>query len=292
MIDWVTIGVIVVSGIVFWPSEVFKQQFRFKVSSTKNNALYDQVAEELQAKTMVPGLWTKAFAEAGGQMDRARALYINYRVAQLAHEASERSRQEQRATREAAKQATATEHVKQRVALSAPTSSARSSYTPPNVARLSRSALIIVLGLCLFTAIAITGVVVLVLLNGSIQQQDAKPAAFDPVKAGAIELVSPNDLKKITLFDLEGRNLGVFGGVRNDLPRPVERIGLQASFYNLAGQVVAVRKFWMSSADWGTLPPVLPNYPVYFYGAIEDMPQGYTYQLEVIEAHYVRGQEP
>ena len=46
MIDWVTICVIVVAGIVFWPSEMFNQQFHFKISSTKNNALYDQVAEE------------------------------------------------------------------------------------------------------------------------------------------------------------------------------------------------------------------------------------------------------
>ena len=119
MIDWVTIGVIVVAGIVFWPSEVFSHQFHFKISSTKNNALYDEVAEELQANTMVPGLWTKAFAEAGGQMDRARALYIKYRVAQLAHEAGERLRHEQRATREAARQQAATEHVKQRAATEA-----------------------------------------------------------------------------------------------------------------------------------------------------------------------------
>ena len=119
MIDWVTIGVIVVAGIIFWPSEVFSHQFHFKISSTKNNALYDEVAEELQANTMVTGLWTKAFAEAGGQMDRARALYIKYRVAQLAHEAGERLRHEQRATREAARQQAATEHVKQRAATEA-----------------------------------------------------------------------------------------------------------------------------------------------------------------------------
>ncbi len=98
-----------VTGVIF--IAVFNQQFHFKISS---KALYDQVAEELQAKTMVPGLWTKAFAEARGQMDRARALYIKYRVAQLAHEASEQLRQERRAKREAAKQQAATERVKQR----------------------------------------------------------------------------------------------------------------------------------------------------------------------------------
>jgi hypothetical protein len=293
MIDWVTIGVIVVAGIAFWPSEVFSQQFRFKISSTKNNALYDEVAEELQAKTMVPGLWTRAFAEAGGQMDRARALYIKYRVAQLAHEASEQLRQEQRATREAAKQQAATERVKQRVAPPAPTKSARSSYTPPKVARLSRSALIIVLGLCLFTAIAITGVGLLMLL-GNIQQQDSKQATqkYTSTDSNAGQdttigdLVARSDLNKITLFDLEGRNRGVFGRVRNDLSRPVERIGLQASFYNPAGQLIAVRRFWISGPDGRTLPPVLPDSPAYFDALIEDMPLGCTSQLVVIEAHY------
>jgi hypothetical protein len=53
---------------------------------------------------MVPGLWTRAFSEAGGQLDRARALYIKHRVAQLAEEASEKLRQERRAAAEVAKQ--------------------------------------------------------------------------------------------------------------------------------------------------------------------------------------------
>lgn len=48
-----------------------------------NDELYDQVAQELQAKEMVPGVWTRAFAEAGGELDKARALYIKFRVAQL-----------------------------------------------------------------------------------------------------------------------------------------------------------------------------------------------------------------
>ena len=55
MIDWVTIGVIVVGGVAFWPPGVFSQQFHFKISSTKNNALYDEVASELQDKTYGTG---------------------------------------------------------------------------------------------------------------------------------------------------------------------------------------------------------------------------------------------
>jgi hypothetical protein len=52
---------------------------------------------------MVPGVWARAFSEAGGQLERARALYIKHRVAQLAHEASEKLKQERRATAEAAR---------------------------------------------------------------------------------------------------------------------------------------------------------------------------------------------
>jgi hypothetical protein len=48
-----------------------------------DEAFYNQVAEEIQAKKMLPGLWTKAFAQAGGDTERARAVYIKLRVAQL-----------------------------------------------------------------------------------------------------------------------------------------------------------------------------------------------------------------
>ena len=55
-----------------------------------NDKFYDEVARELQDKPLFSGLWTKAFAEMGGDDAKARALYIKYRVAQLA----EASRQE------------------------------------------------------------------------------------------------------------------------------------------------------------------------------------------------------
>ena len=69
-----------------------------------DDAFYDEVASELQAKTMVPGVWARAFAETGGEMDRARALYIKYRVAQMAHARSQRLEEERRAAMEATKQ--------------------------------------------------------------------------------------------------------------------------------------------------------------------------------------------
>ena len=49
-----------------------------------DDELYDEVARELQAKKVVAGVWTRAFAEAEGQTERARALYIKYRVVQMA----------------------------------------------------------------------------------------------------------------------------------------------------------------------------------------------------------------
>lgn len=51
-----------------------------------DEAFYSQVAEEIQAKKMSPGLWTKAFAQAGGDTERTRAVYIKLRVAQLVSE--------------------------------------------------------------------------------------------------------------------------------------------------------------------------------------------------------------
>ena len=53
-------------------------------SNAGDDKFYDEVARELQEKSMVPGLWTKAFAEMGGDDAKARALYIKHRVAQLA----------------------------------------------------------------------------------------------------------------------------------------------------------------------------------------------------------------
>jgi uncharacterized membrane protein len=57
---------------------------KLKVKEAGEDKFYEEVARELQEKTLVAGLWTKAFAEAGGDDAKARALYIKYRVAQLA----------------------------------------------------------------------------------------------------------------------------------------------------------------------------------------------------------------
>jgi hypothetical protein len=105
-------------------------------------------------------------------------------------------------------------------------------------------------------------------------------------------VVAPDDLKKIVLFDVgpvgpfRGRDTwnGVYGRVRNDLPRSVEKIGLKASFYNAQEELIEVRTFWMN------VPSALPNTPVSFESneRVDHLPYQWRYQLEVIEAHYVK----
>ena len=58
-----------------------------------DDALYEEVAQEIKSQTMVPGVWARAFAEANGALDQARALYIRYRVAQLAEVRKEKQKQ-------------------------------------------------------------------------------------------------------------------------------------------------------------------------------------------------------
>jgi hypothetical protein len=56
---------------------------------------YEEVAKEFETDSMKPGLWTKALAEADGEQDRVKPIYIRLRVAQLlaAKEAELRSLQ-------------------------------------------------------------------------------------------------------------------------------------------------------------------------------------------------------
>jgi len=46
--------------------------------------LYADVVEELRLHGPIPGLWAKAYAEANGNKPQAEALYLRYRVEQLA----------------------------------------------------------------------------------------------------------------------------------------------------------------------------------------------------------------
>lgn len=57
-----------------------------------DDAFYDEVAKELETDNLVPGVWTRAFAEADGDENRAKATYIKVRVGQLSKEAEEQKR--------------------------------------------------------------------------------------------------------------------------------------------------------------------------------------------------------
>ncbi len=132
---------------------------------------------------------------------------------------------------------------------------------------------------------------------------------FDPDKFLAakkydalLTAVSPDDLKKITLFDVgpdfgsrHGTCIGFYGRVRNDLSRAVERVGLKASFYNAQGELIEIRTFWLAPLDG-----IFPNTPISFEEVdasggsnslhVDDLPDGWKYHLEVTEARYVKWQ--
>jgi uncharacterized membrane protein YdbT with pleckstrin-like domain len=57
---------------------------------TNDQVFYDLVAEELRLKRLVDGVWIRAFSDAAGDEQKARAIYIKYRVAQLEQENLER----------------------------------------------------------------------------------------------------------------------------------------------------------------------------------------------------------
>ena len=81
-------------------SLLFKRQTLVEISNSDDEKFYEEVARELQERPLIPGLWTKAFAEMGGDDAKARALYINLRVEQLRDEAvTENERQKSEAKR-------------------------------------------------------------------------------------------------------------------------------------------------------------------------------------------------
>ncbi len=55
-----------------------------KAPVMNDDAFYDEVAKELETNKLISGVWTRAFAEADGDENRAKAIYIKLRVAQMA----------------------------------------------------------------------------------------------------------------------------------------------------------------------------------------------------------------
>jgi hypothetical protein len=119
----------------------------------------------------------------------------------------------------------------------------------------------------------------------------APPIEHEPVDQS---VVSPADLKKITLFDVSVRGYkssisGIYGRVRNGLARAVHRVGIKALFYSAEGEVIEVRTFLMKCrAAVSRDERVLPNTPISFDEnlPVDHLPEGYTCQLEVTEARY------
>lgn len=52
-------------------------------TSVHEDRLYEQIAQELETNTVDKGLWTKAYAQAGGDDQQTRVLYIKARFARL-----------------------------------------------------------------------------------------------------------------------------------------------------------------------------------------------------------------
>jgi hypothetical protein len=55
--------------------------------------LYEQVSEEMAAGDIKPGMWTKAYANAMGDENKAKAIYIRMRVEALSREEAKREHQ-------------------------------------------------------------------------------------------------------------------------------------------------------------------------------------------------------
>jgi hypothetical protein len=128
------------------------------------------------------------------------------------------------------------------------------------------------------------------------------PKGFDPLTA--VEMVAPNDLKKITLFDVvayvtaDSRGYSFHGKVRDDLPRSVQKLEAKASFYDADEKLIESRTFRIRGVsvdqrdrNFGLATDTLsPGFAVSFdeWVQVSFLPKSATYRVEVIEAHYVK----
>lgn len=84
--------------------------------SPADQELYEIAGQELFSNSLKLGLWTLAFAQAGGDESRAKAVYIELRVAELRKEASEQIAFEKKRGRAEARQKAAQLAEEQRAA--------------------------------------------------------------------------------------------------------------------------------------------------------------------------------
>jgi hypothetical protein len=78
------IGVpVTICWVIYW---VRIAGFSARLASESAQRHFDTVAQELRNVDLNDGIWARAFTEAGGENKRAKALYTELRVAQLAEE--------------------------------------------------------------------------------------------------------------------------------------------------------------------------------------------------------------
>ena len=101
---------------------------------------------------------------------------------------------------------------------------------------------------------------------------------------------APDIRKNITLLDIApntlGKNVvtGFHGTIRNGLAMAVERIALKASFYNPTNELIETHTFGLKV----TVPAGAPvSFDETSLGA-RYLPDGWTWKLEIVEAHYVK----
>jgi hypothetical protein len=88
----------IIAGFAFyWLSGWRARRKQEKLKRVGGDKFYDEVARELQEKPLLTGLWTKAFAEMGGDDAKTRALYIKFRVAQLTEASHQQLEEDRRA---------------------------------------------------------------------------------------------------------------------------------------------------------------------------------------------------
>lgn len=91
-------------------------------------AVFESVAREIQRGQISEGLWAKALAEAGGDRDLARSLYIGYRAQSIVDQAAideAAARAEEAAAAKGAREAAAAARTKEAAA------AATAGNTPP-----------------------------------------------------------------------------------------------------------------------------------------------------------------
>jgi hypothetical protein len=94
------------SGLIFYfGSGWLARRKERKLKQPENDKYYDEVARELETKSLRPGLWTRAVAETGDEGSAAKALYIRLRVSELVkQEQTDRASSQAEARRKADEQ--------------------------------------------------------------------------------------------------------------------------------------------------------------------------------------------